>query len=203
MRDLDIRSALRRHLGRVHRHELGTLIIDELGLCSGTARVDMAVVNGSVNGYEIKSELDTLERLPSQQEIYNKTLDSVTIVASGPHLAKIEEMVPAWWGIRQAVAVDDGIQLDMIRPPGTNPAVDPLSIAQFLWRDEVLAALQALGLDEGMRSKPRRLLWRKLVESIGLDELRDLVRNYLKARENWRSGRSQTPDGAMCQPCAK
>lgn len=203
MRDIDIRSALRQHLDRAHEHEPGTRIIDELGLCTGTARVDMAVVNGFLNGYEIKSELDTLERLPSQQEVYNKTLDSVTIVASGSHLAKIGEMVPGWWGINEAVAVDDEIMFGVIRPPNNNPAVDPLSIAQFLWRDEVLATLQGLGLDEGLRSKPRRVLWEKLVDSVDVDDLRAIVRQQLKSRKNWRSGRSQTPDGAMCRPCAK
>ena len=32
------------------------LLIHELGVCAGLARVDIALVNGSLHGFEIKSE---------------------------------------------------------------------------------------------------------------------------------------------------
>jgi len=36
----------------------------------GASRIDRAVVNGSVHGYEIKSETDDLTRLPAQARAY-------------------------------------------------------------------------------------------------------------------------------------
>jgi len=63
MRDIDVRRKLRVEVERSHECEFDTLIVEELGLCQGIARVDLAVVNGSVHRYEIKSESDTLTRL--------------------------------------------------------------------------------------------------------------------------------------------
>src|SRR5690242_17854466 len=66
LRDRDVRKALKSKLLREHIADPRTLVLDELGLRHGACRVDIAVVNGSMHGYEIKSDSDTLERLPSQ-----------------------------------------------------------------------------------------------------------------------------------------
>src|SRR5690242_7332263 len=77
MRDIDIREALRAEIARRHNGESNTLVVEELGLCQGIARVDLAVVNGSVNGYEIKSAHDTLSRLPAQSDVYSRPTHTV------------------------------------------------------------------------------------------------------------------------------
>ena len=59
MRDVDIRRALRTRV-RDSDDMKEALVVDELGLCQGRARIDLAVVNSSLHGYEIKSERDTL-----------------------------------------------------------------------------------------------------------------------------------------------
>ena len=81
MRELDIRRALRKHLGFVFEEDPTALILEELGICRGTVRVDMAVVTGMLKGFEIKSDQDTLKRLPAQASAYNKVFDTLTIVA--------------------------------------------------------------------------------------------------------------------------
>lgn len=185
--DGDIRSALHARLRREHGGGPTTRYIDELGLC-GTVRVDVALVNGSLSGYELKSDRDTLRRLPSQIEYYSKVLDHATLVVGERHYAHSDAaaILPDWWGLM--VASEDGsdIGLEDVRPPGTNTGVDPGSIAQLLWRDEALDELEARGLDGGIRTKPRALLWARLAESLDLDELRGIVRERLKAREGWR-----------------
>ncbi|MDQ3820924.1 MAG: sce7726 family protein, partial [Acidobacteriota bacterium] len=175
MRDRDIRTALREELKNAYKDDLGTIFIDELGLCTGNARVDMAVVNGSLNGYEIKSERDTLQRLPHQIEIYGRALDQVTIVASGLHIEKIINLVPEWWGVTEAYSQDGIVQFKIIRTPQTNPTVDAFSLVQLLWREEALALLKTLGAERGMMSKPRRTIWRKLTELKSVEELGQLV----------------------------
>ena len=62
-KDLDIRSAL--HAKRLRRLKAkpDTLVIDELGLAHASSRIDVAVINGCIHGYEIKSAKDTLDRL--------------------------------------------------------------------------------------------------------------------------------------------
>ena len=43
-----------------------TIVLDELGLCHGDVRIDVASVNGELSGYEIKRHADTLARRPKQ-----------------------------------------------------------------------------------------------------------------------------------------
>jgi hypothetical protein len=187
MRDIDIRRELLREMHRRHDGELGTLIMPELGLCQGMARVDLAVVNGSVHGYEIKSEQDTLVRLPGQAEIYSRTLEFVTIVVSPSHAQKVNNAVPSWWGIWTAIEYENGMTLRPERDSRPNPKIDPFALAQLLWRDEALDALAHRGLDIGMRSKPRSELWRRLGSNLTIEELGDVVRGYLKRRgAAWR-----------------
>ena len=161
MRDLDIRRRLRTD-GRLHYQEPDTRIVEELGLCQGIARVDLAVVNGAIHGYEIKSERDTLYRLPTQAQIYGQVLDYVTIVTARAHAAKVRRVIPEWWGIWAAESDQGEIRLDAERDPLRNPEVNAFALAQLLWRDEALQALVDRGIAAGMRSKSRRDIWRCL-----------------------------------------
>lgn len=76
-----------------------TKIIDEMGVLNGSSKVDVAVINGKLHGYEIKSERDTLDRLPLQSKYYNTVFDKMTIVCSDKYLKKVETIIPKWWGI--------------------------------------------------------------------------------------------------------
>jgi hypothetical protein len=57
VRDRDVREALHRKVLKEHHGDADTLVLDELGLRHGTCRVDIAVVNGYLHGYEIKSAI--------------------------------------------------------------------------------------------------------------------------------------------------
>ena len=74
-------------------------IIPEMAVCDGLSRVDIAVANGKLCGYEIKSDADTLERLDSQQKYYNQTFDKVYIVVGKKYENIISDYIPDWWGI--------------------------------------------------------------------------------------------------------
>jgi hypothetical protein len=182
MRDIDIRRALRVEMETAHRDDPNTLILEEMGLCQGVARVDLAVVNGTVHGYEIKSDRDTLARLPLQTETYNKVFDFVTIVTAKCHEKKVRILVPKWWGISVAVQHSDNLKLQVRRRPRRNKAVDPLAMAQLLWREEAIAALTKLGLIEGFRGKKREILWLRLAQNVSSSELSRTVREAVKNR---------------------
>lgn len=191
MRDRDVRLALAERLRAEHSDDLDTLILNELGLCQGNSRVDLATVNGFINGYEIKSDSDTLERLPRQIEAYNQVLDFVTIVVGSAHLADASAMVPKWWGIVEAKPFGNGVLLREKRQAKRNRLQNPYALVQLLWRDEALAVLADRGLEKGMLSKPRQVIWRRLADSLSPQELNDVVRAQLKSRERWRSDQPQ------------
>jgi hypothetical protein len=185
MRDRDIREALDAQLRRQHS-TCDTWIFHEFGVAHGASRVDIGLVNGSLEGFEIKSERDTLRRLPAQTVAYNRVFDRVAIVASGKHVDRLLAEVPAWWGVMQAVDTPTGVTIEVYREGSDNPQRDPLSITQLLWRDELVTALEARGLLDGVRSKPKRALQQALADGVELDELSGIVREALKRRD-WRS----------------
>jgi len=187
MKDIDIRQILLSDLDQKYRSDPDTVIIEELGLCQGISRVDIAVVNGSIHGFEIKSDQDTLKRLPGQVEIYSRSLDEVTLVVGSKHLKEAMNLVPKWWGIITAKETEETTNLSMRRKRKPNPSPDPFAFVQLLWREEVLQALEERGLHSGLASKPRTVLWNKLAEYLSFEELGSLVRFTLKSRENWRS----------------
>ena len=186
MRDIDVRRVLAAEVQKHFRGASDTLIIHELGLCSGIVRVDLAVVNGRLHGFEIKSDSDTLKRLPSQSEIYSAVFDRMTIVVGLHHLQSAQTMVPGWWGIIKAEP-GDPVSLVEVRPAQANPSPKPIAMARLLWRDEAVALLERSGYAKGIKSKPREVVYQRLVEAFPLDELRHFVREQLKAREDWRS----------------
>jgi hypothetical protein len=186
MRDLDVRSALRLQLRNEHADDPNTLIIEELGLCERTSRIDLAVVNGSLHGYEIKSARDTLERLPAQAAVYSRIFDTVTVVADSGHLPQVRRIVPRWWGLTRARWLGGVVVLHAVRKARQNPSIDPFAVAQLLWRDEALAELEVRQRSFGVRTAKRELIWRRLADTTPLTELGALVRQQLKIRQGWR-----------------
>lgn len=186
-RDIDIRMSLHNILNKEHAHNPDTLIIDEFVVSQGEARIDVAVINGTLNGYEIKSESDNLERLPKQSIHYSKIFDTVTILTVSKFIDDIVEIIPEWWGIVRVVKEEDGkVHFFSIREAKKNPQIDPFALVQLLWRDEALSILKKKGLQQGFLSKPRRVIWEAIVNNISLPELKEQVQLCLKSRDNWR-----------------
>lgn len=196
MKDADIREGLKRKVLRPYIEDDETLVIDEVGLRHGAARVDILVVNGYLHGYELKGEKDTLRRLSNQIRIYASVLDYVTMVVSENHLENTERIVPDWWGVRVArKGKRGGISFPEIRRPRRNPSPDPVAIAKLLWREEALVCLHEMGKSKGLLSKPRKVLYARLAEALELDSLRARVRRQLRSRTAWRSGGQQMSGG--------
>lgn len=184
---MDVREALHAKVLLAHRDDPHTLVVDELGLCEGEARVDIAVVNGFIHGFEIKSERDTLERLPHQVEVYSLVLDRVTLVVAENHAAHAMEVIPDWWGVKVArQGKRRAIHFQQVRRPRLNREIDPLELVQLLWRDEAVSALAERNLLRGVKSKPKQVVFERLVSVLELDEIRALVRKTLKHRTGWR-----------------
>jgi hypothetical protein len=187
MRDLDIRLALLTHLHRLHAGDPETLVVEEVGVLQGQSRVDLAVVNGRIHGYEIKSQRDTLSRLTGQLRDYGCVFDEVTVVIGLKHLTGVLSELPSWCGIILAHWVEGQVTLEPFREARQNLHRDAYSLAQLLWRDEAVEVLERHGCLSGVKSKPRTALWKRLADSLALEDLAVEVRDALKARKSkWR-----------------
>lgn len=189
MRDRDVRECVWRWLEVAHAGDPDTLMLDELGILNGATRIDIAVINGQMEGFELKSERDTLERLPAQRDLYNKVFDRISIVVAENHREAAEDIVPGWWGLAIASSTQGGVQVTYERQPEANPRLDAATVASLLWRDEALAILERYGAARGVRSKPREVLYDRLAVALDLDTVRAEVRSTLKVRAGWRVDR--------------
>jgi hypothetical protein len=193
MDDPQVRAAFHKHVLQEHWKNPDALVIDELGICHGYARVDIAVVNGQIHGFEIKSEVDSLCRLGHQVHVYSAVLDRVTLVTHDRHLQKALTLIPEWWGIKVASqGRRGGISFTNIRRAEKNTAISPIALVESLWRPEVVDALEKRNAFGKLKGKSKSVLYDRLLEVVSLDELRGLVRHYLKARRNWRVDEPRT-----------
>ena len=181
-----MREALERTVLSRRVREPDTLVVHELGLRHGKARVDVAVVNGHLHGYEIKSEMDRLDRLARQVEAYGLVFDKATLVAAESHLDAALSVIPNWWGVRIAIRRDGHVQLRRYRSERINRDVSALAIAELLWKEEALGALAYLGLSKAVARLSRAEVYKLLVQSITITQLRRLVRLTLRSRVGWR-----------------
>ena len=120
--DGEVRDLLKRHLAN---NQFGddTVLLDELGLCQGDVRVDVAAVNGELSAFEIKSPADTLARWPKQRRVYSKVVDRAWLVATEKTLESAK--APAWWGLIRIVQTSNQLGLRVVRPAQVNPSPDP------------------------------------------------------------------------------
>jgi hypothetical protein len=167
-------------------------VVDEMEICCGDARVDIAVINGKLHGFEIKSEADTLVRLQGQISAYNQVFDTMTIICGKNHLDSVMETIPGWWGIYTAQTNFGKVELTRFRCAEINQSVSGLALAQLLWKSEMLVLLADAGVKKGISSKPCRELWQKVSETFSTESLQSKVREILKFREGWRLDLQQT-----------
>ena len=185
--DSEIRSALHAKRLRHLKAHPDTLVIDELGLAHAKSRIDVAVINGCIHGYEIKSAKDTLDRLGAQIDIYRQTLQKLTIVAAPRHVGSVLVSAPNWCGVMEAEqGPRGGIHFGVVRNARVNPDIDPVMMAHLLWRVEVMALLSQIGYAQKVLRRPRKQLYEMLCEVLTLREITISIRTFMAQRQRWR-----------------
>ncbi|MBG2839205.1 MULTISPECIES: sce7726 family protein [Proteus] len=188
MKDQDIRCAVHHKLLKDSHLDPNCLIVDEFSISLGASRADIAVINGIIHGYELKSESDSLDRLPFQIQHYSSVMDKVTLVVAEKHLLGALKLIPDWWGVKTvSVGAKGAIHIKHLRSERLNRQHNSLILAQLLWKDECIDILQRWGCSKGYKSKPRFELWNIVAEKIPISDLRFEIRNALKKRVDWKT----------------
>lgn len=196
--DSDIRSLLLNSFLEVDEYinEEDTVVISELDVCSGNSRVDLAVINGKIHGYEIKSMQDNLNRLPFQMESYNQVFDTMTIVAYEDHIKEIKSIVPKWWEIKSISPKKDHFTMKTIRSGKQNSNISVYNVAMLLWKDEMIDLLLShSNITKGFKSKTRSEIARMIEQHVDSQVVLDCVRNSLKYRQGWKAVSLQMING--------
>lgn len=155
--------------------------VDEFWVPRSNERADLAVIGRLMEGFEIKTERDTLRRLPRQVSAYGRVFDRCTAVIAENHADRAAGIVPDWWGIT-TVQVNGSVSFSEIRRARPNPGVEPDTLVRLLWRDEAIAALVRLGMEPDQRAS-RGSLWEELLHHATLSQLRAAVRRAILDRD--------------------
>lgn len=185
--DIDIRKALHTQKLKAYHSCSNTIVVDELGLAHGKNRIDIAVFNGCLHGYEIKSSKDNLERLPDQLSIYRMCLEKLTLVVAPNHLDKVFSISPLWCGILLAdKGPRGGVNFSTIRRAQKNPEINAVSLAHLLWKKEAIALLDKLGVGINKQKLSRVELYSQLSQFVSIGELSAWIKEQFMKRETWR-----------------
>ena len=111
LRDAEIRERLESWLMKENSFNEYTSLIHELKMPRPSARIDIAVINGSMIGFEIKSDVDSLSRLPQQVRAFSHFFDQMSLVTTDRHLQGARKCIPNWWGIIVPRLIEGKIQL--------------------------------------------------------------------------------------------
>ncbi|MEQ6378489.1 sce7726 family protein [Bacillaceae bacterium S4-13-56] len=182
MKDADVRKLLLDDLIKEYGHDPATCIINELGIDFGASRIDVAVVNGIMHGYEIKSESDNLSRLPRQVKYYNKLFERMTIVTCSKYLDDVLEIIPTWWGVSVVSQKKD--RLISKRKGRLTSSQDKHFLLKLLWKKDLENLVDHLGLPKKTKKMRKNKLISLFMEEADLSIIRPFVYSVLKERKS-------------------
>ncbi|MEK6396524.1 MAG: sce7726 family protein [Terriglobus sp.] len=178
--DADIRALLRLDLLATHVDEQEVLLLEEFGCES--VRADMAVINGCMHCYEIKSGNDSLDRLEKQVLGYGAVFDYVTLVADSRHISKALAKVPYWWGIREVSSKSGSLEIKPLRRARKNANIDKKVLARMLWRKEAEKLLKEHSSEPSIKNLRAAELWKLVGDELPKKVISNAVRAALKQR---------------------
>ncbi|KAF5059677.1 hypothetical protein DSECCO2_333590 [anaerobic digester metagenome] len=92
-----------------------------------SSRTDFLVINGSTKSFEVKSKIDTLNRLCKQVQDYGNVFEFNTVVVDKVHLPNVIEMIPEFYGIWYFQGSKKNIYRSAVYSPQIN-AVEQLNL---------------------------------------------------------------------------
>ena len=118
----------------------GVVLGAEVPFIAGKRWADVLVVdNAHTRAFEIKSALDSLDKLKDQTTDYLDTFDFTTLVVSEMHLKEARRLVTDYVGI--IVLKENGV-LESIYAPKQRLRQKKEHLLNFLWRDDLIKAIR-------------------------------------------------------------
>lgn len=150
--DHDIREAVLKHI----RKFKNTKIREEYTTYSGKSRADIVVINNRISAFEIKSDYDSLDRLPNQIKEYDLTFEKNYIVTGNKYINKISNFVPQHWGIIHVYKQNSNIIFKYCRHPTLNPFFDFKSFVGLIDSQTLKKMVMKSNIKTGLTSKEIR-----------------------------------------------
>lgn len=174
MTEVEIRKAV---ISRLEASPAGVdaAFISEMFLNNFSRRADLVMANGKLCAFEIKSSLDSLDRLEGQLETYQRFFEQVTVVCATKHLVGVEAGTHSDVGIW---SVSHDGQLSVTRRAKTRQILSKQTWLSFLPVDELRAFLRE-GKTRSTGNRSDLLLG---ADQASLIRIRAYVLSFLKRR---------------------
>jgi hypothetical protein len=177
-REASIRRTLHQRLVARHAHDPETAILHELDIPRPSARVDLAVINGRIAGYEIKSARDNLVRLRDQEVSFSSVFETMSLVVATRHLDKAMQAVPDWWEILEVI----GDRMCIRQRGRLNPHLNLENLLHLLTAKELIWASKILGRKQPPSGRQKGDTICDILTQHRPNEVKSCVREVLKLR---------------------
>lgn len=194
-----IKHALIRHLHTSGKLENATLI-NEFVVGNWSRRVDLVLANGRLCAYEVKSELDSLRRLPGQITTYLKYFDKVSVVTVPKFVRSVKDIVPPQVEILLAEYDGDSIAVTVARRGKANNVQDLKALASLLRKDELQKVLSNENSDFSAGQSRTKLTSRFLRLSVAFARratLATIQRRYAASNQRFAQTWEQTDSASL------
>jgi hypothetical protein len=153
-----------------------SVLISEMAIANWTRRADIVLANGRLWAFELKSEVDSLTRLPGQLEAFSYHFEKLVVVVAARFEVQASKMLP------------DGVGLWVEDRPGqlkerVRPKILPLAkeaAIQLMTASELRRLLSCNGMS-GLKSTPRLEL-EKLAFGLPERDIANAARAAVKQR---------------------
>lgn len=180
----DIKEAVIAHLAQ-RAALLDGVVINELPVANWSRRADLAVANGKLQAFEIKSDRDSLRRLDAQISLFSTRFDKVTVVTTSRFIEAAKERLPSYIEIWHATRDDTlEVALRVVRRGQTREIKNRGILSSYLQKSELAIFLRSEGHTIGANASREEL--EQLLSESPLTRLRAFVLSRLKQR--YRSG---------------
>ncbi|MBN3065147.1 sce7726 family protein [Pectobacterium aquaticum] len=155
-------------------------IINEMVVANWSRRADLAVANGHLQAFEIKSDFDSLKRLDGQLETFTSRFEKVTVVCSPKFTYEVTKKVTPDVGVIEYLNTNKGIHFKIIQRGRVSIIGNKNIYMSFLLKKE----LQLLLIENGKRflSESGRETLERIAEQIPLSKIRKFVLISIKQR---------------------
>lgn len=176
--DTEIRTAFKEKFNKYKDVPL----LEEVELIKGKSRVDLIHFGKFITGFEIKSDKDTLKRLSTQTDTYNKSLEKIVLICGSVHTKDVLNTIPSWWGVTEAKTVKNRINFREVRQARVSPLFHHTFLLELLWKSELESILKSYGFTK-LNSKTKYQLKNLIKDVAPYAELKKSIIDSLNFRE--------------------
>lgn len=155
-------------------------IINEMVVANWSRRADLAIANGSLQAFEIKSDFDSLKRLDGQLKIFKSSFEKVTIVCAPKFTCEVSKRVSSDVGVVEFQSNNGSVRFKVIQKGRICSRLNKVAYLDFLLKTELKDLLNQHGIT--FSNELHRDCLEVLASKISLNKIRDFVIASIKNR---------------------